>query len=592
MGPDDQTTAQPIGRIPDAPPAVPTLNPADSPYTPLTLPTVDPKQIVPPEQKPVQDLGATSHAGGMAYLADQVLRGAMQGFDQAQQRKADQFNKKLAAQQSIYNDQAKQLHDMAVAGVDPNSDEFKQAQNRVLTSWQATMQTIGERIPQPKKSSKSKQGQSSDTDQSNLLQRVLNHKNDPQDALQAVYQGAIATGPPVLHQIQPYLSPAYRAKQQQAAQTQGSQASTAATTADTGATVADINNQLAHAVQSGASQDQIDALIKQRDELSPSAKFPIQGIEKYRIVNGVEHVYRVDENGKEIEGSDHVRSATASVVKPMKYIAATDTVQDPNTGKSYGANDPNLPPEIASVFQGVKRALANKSVTTTGTHTVMVQQGDTTVPVEVETTSTKTVGGGGAAHTAGPAAPSSSATPKAAHGPGVVSTGSPVGYKDSPEYKQLIKQATDAQKDFNSASTNLSTMLKTVKEAKQGDGAAQVAIVSAYLKTVVGGQGTGVRITKPEWDAAVKTRTIPEGIAATFSPDGYLTGAAISPQQVDQFINAVHQKTKALYENAQSTKQRATEQRQTDVPANLQTAPPAAPQSNSIDDEILNLVKH
>ena len=299
--------AQPIGRITseqaiptvssgpassDTSAAIPTLNPADSPYTPLSLPTVDPKQVVPPEQKPVQDLGATSHAGGMAYLADQVLRGAMQGYDQAQQRKADQFNKKLAAQQSIYNDQAKQLHDMAVAGVDPNSEEFKQAQNRVMTSWQATMQTIGERIPQPKKSSKSKQGQAQGADQTSLLQRVFNHKNDPQDALQAVYQGAISTGPPVLHQIAPYLTPAYRAKQQQSAQTQQSQGAAQASTADTNATTADINNKLAHAVQSGAPQGEIDKLTKQRDELTsrPTTEKSITkpDIQTLKLKNGQE----------------------------------------------------------------------------------------------------------------------------------------------------------------------------------------------------------------------------------------------------------------------------------------------------------------
>lgn len=224
MGPEQQTIdptqATPIGRIPtEDTPALPTLNPADSPYTPLDLPPVEAKQVPLPEASPEpQNLGAVSRGGAIAYMADKILRGAMQGYDFAQQQKADQFNKKLAAQQSIYNDQAKQLHDMAVAGVDPNSQEFKDARNRVLTAWQATMQTIGERIPQPKQSKKSKQGQANGQDQSNLLARALNHQNDPQDALQAVYQGAVATGPPVFHQIAPYLTPQYQQQQRQKAQ--------------------------------------------------------------------------------------------------------------------------------------------------------------------------------------------------------------------------------------------------------------------------------------------------------------------------------------------------------------------------------------
>ena len=232
MGPEgtqaNPVVSTPIGRIPtedqSAAPLVPTLNPSDSPYTPLELPTVEPKQIPVPEASPEpQNLGAVNHAGAIAYVADKILRGALQGYDFAQAHKAEQYNKKLSAQQQVYNDQARQLHAMAVAGVDPNSQEFKDARNRVLASWQATMQTIGERIPQPKKSKKSQQGQASGVDQSNLIQRVANHKNDPQDALQAVYQGAIATGPPVFHQIAPYLTPQYQQQQRMKAQAQGTQ---------------------------------------------------------------------------------------------------------------------------------------------------------------------------------------------------------------------------------------------------------------------------------------------------------------------------------------------------------------------------------
>lgn len=702
MGPDTQTTdAPPIGRIPDADTtpgsqsvstALPTLNPTDSPYQPLNLPTEEPKQAPPlPERQQDPNLGATSKTGAVAYLADQVLRGAMQGYDFAQQKKADQFNKKLAAQQSIYNDQAKQLHDMAVAGVDPNSKEFKDAQNRVLASWQATMNTIGERIPQPKKSSKSKQGQQDGTDQSSLLARALNHKNDPQDALQAVYQGAIATGPPVFHQIQPYLSPAYQAQKRQGAQTQASQATTQATTADTQAQVADINNKLAHAVQSGASQDQIDALIRQRDELAPSQKFPVGGLKRSgQGADGKWYEWQEDQEGKEIPNTRRPLSTAGLGAKAPKLGWTKvdgkwgSQNYDPETNQPIPGtfDSTKVPPANVLALYPSEHTLTGKfvdsngvlqtySTTTTSERALppglgnsgsssasprtmvtpnpkgLVEPGN--IPIDNRPTvknadgshSTEysvsfnqdgkevlvptVVGGkfltpdgkkpkegspeekamfkaawqhyldtgenlgkfdspanadayaeqlhnrGAISHQPKTAAPSSGTAPPTSQGSGT----KPIGYVGSASYKAAVKQATDAQKDFNNASTNLSTMLKTAAEAKQGNGAAQVGILAAYLKTVVGGQGSGLRITKAEWDAATQTRPFLKGIEAKFSPDGYMSGAAIAPSQVDQMVNEVHQKTKALYDTTQSAKQRVEDQRKADMQAGGLGAKPA-----------------
>src|ERR1700722_10609930 len=96
------TSATPIGRVPVDPAltapsesvtatgsdstSLPTLNPADSPCQPLNLPQQDPKGQAPiPQEEPVQNLGAVSHAGAIAYMADKILRGAMQGYEAAQQ---------------------------------------------------------------------------------------------------------------------------------------------------------------------------------------------------------------------------------------------------------------------------------------------------------------------------------------------------------------------------------------------------------------------------------------------------------------------------------------------------------------------------
>lgn len=582
--------AEPIGRItfqeadpaaqtdaaPGSQAALPVINPSDSPYQPLNLPKEEPKQIPIQEQAPVQNLGAASHGGSIAYLADQVLRGAMKGYDTAQAHKADQFNRKLTAQQAIYNDQAKQFYEMAASGVDPKSEEFRQARGRVLAAWQATMQTIGERIPQPNKSAKSKQGQQNGTDQSSLIARAMNHQNDPQDALQAVYQGAVATGPPVFHQIQPYLSPQYQAQQRQKAQTS---ADTSTAAGGHAAAEAELSTLVAKPNQTPEDKAKIDQL---KEQLSPSQKFPIAGVKRSgQSQDGKWYEWQEDQEGREIANTRRPISSAGLgvnvVPKAVKYDPLTGQLIDPATGKRWSENDPDLPEGYKQIFAGAKQIQAqknaSKSSTTSSIHTIMVDQvgpnGETIrVPVQVESTSTHS-SGGAISHPSTGATAKPPVTSKPTSNAGVVSTGQPVGWKDAPETKGLAKQSLDAQNQFNGASTNLSTMLKTAAEAKRGNGPAQVGIVSAYLKTVVGGQGTGVRITKAEWDAAVKTRPLLEGAKASFSPDGYLTGAVISPTQVDQMVQEVHAKTKALYENAQSAKQRAAEQRKADIPANL-----------------------
>ena len=283
------TETAPIGRISDdAPPAVlPTLNPADSPYKPLTLPTLEPKQVPVPEQQPVQNLGATSKGGGVAYLADQILRGVMKGYDFAQQQKAQSFNAKLKAQSDVLNDENERVYAIAKAGragtftgpAGPDgkptfvpSEEYKNALARADTIWGSMYKTIGERIPQPKQSKKSQQGQNQPQpiDQTTLIQAVANHKNDPHGAIQAIYAGAGQLGNPVKHQVAGFLTPEYIAKMQQGAQTAATAATGQSDTAAAGAAKAKLEHDLATAVTSGAPAEDVDKIKKQLQDLQPT----------------------------------------------------------------------------------------------------------------------------------------------------------------------------------------------------------------------------------------------------------------------------------------------------------------------------------
>lgn len=737
----DQTQSA-ASSAPGSIPALPTLNPEDSPYKPLDLPQQQVRPPAPPEQdKPPADLGATSHAGAAAYLIDHVLKGAAHGVATGMQYAADQYNKKLSAVQSLYNDQAAQLYTIAKEGRAGTftgpvgqdgkptfvpSKEFTDTKGRMLVAWQAMMDTVGSRIPQPKKG-KGKSGSSGgsqaaggagspDTDMSAQVQSALNHKEDPAGSLASIYQIGRQIGPPVVHQITGFLTPEYVSKQSQAAQTADNASKTAVTSSGTGITNADteaakaqINNKLTHAVASGAPQEEIDKLLKQRDELNPSPKFPLAGEKRYtKGADGIEYEYMVDQEGNEIKDSR----------RPLSMAGLNPSV--PKIGSfgdfMLGAYGPKPTPK--QYVEGQKLFHPFAGGTTVGTHTVLVTQGDKQVPFTFTTTSTK--GGGGGAGTApdvrADGSQSSTTTPRTmvapnprglveagnipidnrptvhnadgshsseysvsfaddkgrevlvptvvggkfltpdgkkppegspaektmfkaawdhylqtgehlgkfdnpdnadayasklhsrgdakspnglAHsastpksvsgGRAPVQSGPPIGYKDSPEYKDLVKQSIDAQKEYNGAFTNLSTMVKTAAAAKKGDGAAQVGIISGYLKTVVGGQGTGVRITKAEWDAATGTRPFLKGIEAKFSPNGYMSGAAIAPSQVDQMIREVYAKTQSLKETTKAAKQRMLEEQQNQIPDNLKPKP-TNPAATSHDEEIMNLL--
>jgi hypothetical protein len=545
---------------------------------------------------------------------------------------------------------------MAKAGVDPNSDEFKQAKNRVLTSWQATMQSVGEKMPQPGKGGKKKQDDS---------------------PLAAVYQAAVSTGPPVFHQIAPYLTPQYQAQKKQGAQTAATQAQGQSDTTAAGADKEKLEHDLSTAVTSGAPQDQVDKIKKQLQDLSPEPK-PTPGTYKeFKRPDGTLSWYDVSKPETIPAGSTAVGVGSAGKTPKEGWTKVGgkwgSQLYDPETNQPIPDtfNSSKVPPSsVLSMFpqehtfrnffvdsNGVRQEFTSTNTTErslphgmgdsgTAPRTMvtpspkgLVERGN--IPIDNRPTVSNsdgthsseysvsfnqdgrevlvpTVVGGKFLTPDGKkpkeGSPEEKTMFKAAwqhyldtgehlgkfdspdsadayadqlHNRGAIShqpktptagTGTPppasggskttpIGYVGSLGYKQAVKQATDAQKEFNGASTNLSLMAKTAKAAKNGDGEAQMGIVSSYLKTVVGGQGTGVRITKAEWDAATKTRPLLEGAKATFSPDGFMTGAAISDKQVDQMVQEVHQKTKALYDNLNSAKQRVQDQKKTDMDA-------------------------
>ena len=581
-----ETPVIPIGRIdadpvaapndPQTPPAaLPTLNPADSPYQALNLPPVDPKQVPVQEQQPVQNLGAVSHGGAIAYMADQILRGAMQGYDAAQAKKADQFNKKLNAQQQVYNDQASQLYKMAQAGVDPNSQEFKDAKNRTLASWQAVMNTVGERIPQPKKSAKSKQGQANGTDQTSLLQRALDHKNNPQDALQAVYQGAIQTGPPVFHQIQPFVNPAYRAKQQQTAQTEQTTAGTQQLTAQNQQSVQQATadrNRILQIPEAQRTPDDKNKLQAAEDILTPTAKPSTAQYKEFLAPDGkTRQWYDVTRPESIPQGWSAVLVGAGVNRAPKIGWTKQDgkwgsQLYDPETNQPIpGSFDSTkVPPSsILSLFP-TEHTFRNFYVDANGVRQEFTSTNTSQkeIPGDIGTSPTETPKPSAISHQ------TTQPTPKSTP----ASTGSkttPIDYVGSPAYKNLVKQATTAVASARTLDEEFKTAVKQAAAVSKDptNSAAAQGLSASYLKNVIGGHNTGVRINQTEWKNAIESRPWLQGIEAHFGPDGYMVGVVLTPKQALQMANEINNKRTQANATAADLQKSVDAQKATDMQA-------------------------
>lgn len=241
--------------------ALPSLNPENSPYKPLSLPEVKPRQAPQlPEQQPIQNLGAVNKAGAIASIADSVLRGALKGYDQRQAMKAEQANKKLGALDSLqkqlgqqyvdaYNEAGSAHPDATPQQIleDPN---VKNLHNQVLAVHQATLNAIGNYLPPlttDKKTGKQKE-------KKNLIQRMTDHQDNPDEALRAYAEAAQQLGPTAFYQV--------KSPQQLKADYQ--QRQTGATTAQTAGVAA--GNQLTHQ-QAQADRDRV--LATPEDKRTP-----------------------------------------------------------------------------------------------------------------------------------------------------------------------------------------------------------------------------------------------------------------------------------------------------------------------------------
>lgn len=262
--------------------ALPPLNPADSPYAPLALPEVAaPAQHPLADQQPQPNLGAVSKGGAIAYMADQVLRGAIRGYDQQRLQKAQQFNKKLSALSALEKDLGQQYKDAynEVGSSSPSmtpqqileDPKVKQLHNQLLAVHQTTQQAIQSYLPPlttDKKTGKQKE-------KKNVLQRMFDHQDNPDEALRAYSEAAQQLGPQAFYQVArpDQLKSMYAERQGRAAGQTAATAQAGAAGAAAGVTAdkAKLEEEKLNPATTPARRAQIDELLTPLTSRQPTA---------------------------------------------------------------------------------------------------------------------------------------------------------------------------------------------------------------------------------------------------------------------------------------------------------------------------------
>lgn len=177
-----------------------------------------PAGIAPPpaqitDQKPQQP-PPVSKGAGIAYMADNILRGFAKGRQAAQAQKVAQSTRTVNGLGFAYNTAKDNLYNMVDAkiksGVDPKTvmqdPEVMQAEAARDASWASWMKSVGAMVESQdggkKKDGKGKKGQQQPT---NPIEGL--HSQDPQVKAQTWYQIATKAGPPDRFRVQNLLSP-------------------------------------------------------------------------------------------------------------------------------------------------------------------------------------------------------------------------------------------------------------------------------------------------------------------------------------------------------------------------------------------------
>ena len=124
----------------------------------------------------------------------------------------------------------------------------------------------------------------------------------------------------------------------------------------------------------------------------------------------------------------------------------------------------------------------------------------------------------------------------------------PAGIVAPGQTKDIEKQRTTAI----ASDSLLRTMLGNQKDALGGNQQAMLSLVANHIGMTLGAQ-KGARINQAVWNEAVESSPWLAHVAAKFGPDGYLSGVALTPQQVNQMVELGKQRRQILWQQFADT---------------------------------------
>ena len=110
------------------------------------------------------------------------------------------------------------------------------------------------------------------------------------------------------------------------------------------------------------------------------------------------------------------------------------------------------------------------------------------------------------------------------------------------DYREARKEVSKADEGYQAAVDRMSTMDKASVKAKQGDQQAMFAILSNHIAMTLQQPQVSARPTKAMFDEAASSLPWMANITKKFSPEGYLLGVTLSPEQIDQMTGLAHDK--------------------------------------------------
>jgi hypothetical protein len=122
------------------------------------------------------------------------------------------------------------------------------------------------------------------------------------------------------------------------------------------------------------------------------------------------------------------------------------------------------------------------------------------------------------------------------------------------DFREARREISKADEGYQAAVDRMGTMDSASVKAKGGDQQAMFAILANHIAMTLQQPQVSTRPTKAMFDEAASSLPWMANITKKFSPDGYLLGVTLSPEQIDQMTGLAHDKVETQKDHVERLK--------------------------------------